>query len=213
MVAMVMVVKRRLFPRPNFPKPNPTLFLDTKIAKTQTHQKLPKYRDWDQNRDFWINLKFFGEIHNQGWAPRPAPQNYQNRGTLRGKIKARFSNFSNIRNQWWNNIATLKCAQFSLSIGYARDAILYILYNPILRAIFVEYHWEKVKSEITLNSILQGFVLCSEIQKFFNLWNTLFMSQISSLLLLMMMAILMVMITNFTNFNANQDFLCYSIWF
>ena len=71
---------------------------------------------------------------------------------------------------------------------------LHPLKSNILRAIFVDYHWEKVKSEITLNSILQGFLLCSEIQIFFNLWNSLFMSQISSLLLLMMMAIVMVMI-------------------
>ena len=72
-----------------------------------------------------LRAALWGEV---GFPPR---KNEQNRGEAPGKIKARISNLSNIRNQWWNNITILQ------------------YYN-----ILVDDHWEKVKSESTLNSIL-----------------------------------------------------------
>ena len=38
--------------------------------------------------------------------PRPTKM-IKTAGRLRGKIRAQFSNYSNRRNQWWNNITTL----------------------------------------------------------------------------------------------------------
>ena len=71
-----------------------------------------------------------------GGVPRPAPRCgeggfsaparpvkiIKTAGKSRGKKKARISTFSNRGNKWWNNITTLKNAQSSLSIGYARES-------------------------------------------------------------------------------------------
>ena len=91
---------------------------------------------------------------HQGWTPSPAGRGgspprpakmIKTAGKLRGKIKARFSNLSDRGNHWWYNITKVNNAQFSPSIGYSRDTILYIIYNPIRRAILVDYRWNKVK--------------------------------------------------------------------
>ena len=44
------------------------------------------------------------------WFLAPPCKNDQNLREVAGQNKARFSNFSNKRNQWWNNIATLNNA-------------------------------------------------------------------------------------------------------
>ena len=118
---------------------------------------------------------------HQGWTPSPAGRGgspprpakmIKTAGKLRGKIKARFSNLSDRGNHWWYNITKLNNAQSSPSIGYSRDTILYILYNPIRRAILVDYRWNKVKGVKPLCSFFckWGFELCSP--KFVNLWNS-----------------------------------------
>ena len=54
--------------RPNFPKLTQRLFSRPKFLKPKPKpcRNWQKSRDRDWNRDFWISLKFFGEIHILG---------------------------------------------------------------------------------------------------------------------------------------------------
>ena len=65
-------------------------------------------------------------------------KNDQNRREVVGQNQSLILFFSNRGNHSWKNITTLNNAQSSLSIGHARDTILCILYNPILRDILVD---------------------------------------------------------------------------
>ena len=96
----------------------------------------------------------FAHCGGGGGLPALPRKNDKNRGDVVGQNKSPILIFSNSGNQWWNNITMLNNAQSSLSIGFARDTILYILYNLMLRAILADYRWEKGKSESTFNSIL-----------------------------------------------------------
>ena len=65
----------------------------------------------------------------------PPRKNDQNRREVAGQNIGQILSFSMEE----TSITMLNNAQSSLSIGFARDTILYILYNLMLRAIFADY--------------------------------------------------------------------------